>query len=313
MSSRALNPELSTDYDGVSTINSAALTTAPREVFWVFQDRLYAWTSDNKISEVSVTITDGTPLLSVSPIFAASSVFSGAVWQGKLWIATTESSGTVYSWDGSTLLTSTTTAGAGTLILAPYKETLLVFGTHSCKKYDGSTWSTVTMATTTTSFLTRCQVTYKNTLYVGGVDQGGGTSTGKILSWDGTTMTLVNTCDADGTTAANDKAGCWSLQEFNGFLYYGHGNGKAATSTFKVGKFDGVSTWTNAHKDLGSQLSITTAVQIPSMEVFGGSLYAGLVDTYVAIFKSAGSTTDGVWTAVIAHPATINPYDMLVF
>lgn len=313
MGSRALNPELNTDYDGITTVVSAALTTAPREVFWVYNNRLYAWTSDNKISEVAVNIVDGVPLLSVSPIFAASSVCSGAVWQGKLFIATSESSGTVYSWDGSTLLSTTTTAGSGILILAPYKETLLAFGTHSCKKYDGATWSVVSMAVGTTSFIPRCQTTYKNTLYVGGVDQGGGTSTGKILSWDGSTMTNANTCDADGTTAANDKAGCWSLQEFNGFLYYGHGNGKAAASTFKIGKFDGVSTWDNTHKNLGSQLSITTAVQIPSMEVFAGSLYAGLVDTYVAIFKSGGTTTEGAWTASVAHPATINPYDMLIF
>lgn len=271
--------------------------TYPRFLFHRYAGDLYAH-DGTYMHRCTAAARSGVVSGATFPVFATGMVVNSSVeYQGYLYMGGL-SSADVTRWNGSVLETDEASVVTAPTIMAVFRETLLAFGTHSCKKrnLDGS-WSSVSMPGGVTSFKPRAAVTYKDRLYIGGYDDATD-NTGVILTYDGTSLTVARTLTV---SASSGDVGCVDLAVTFGYLYYAYN--ALDMSVAKIGRYDGT-TWTDSHKDMNAVVSGCT---IGRIYPFRGSLLVGLAQQ-LGLYASPLSDTSGTYVAI--STAVKNVYDL---
>lgn len=287
--------------------------------------------------DVAVILTLNTSPLNVSRLYAwragevantPSGPFSFVDFDSKFWFSTTVTTGNethINYFDGTSVVEDRSTVDANQkgAYLAQYREDLIAVYTQNtgridttvyanrCSRRAASSWSDLTLPADVTNF-NPCgkPVVYKDKLFIPGsgtlASKVGGTGA-ILLQLSGTTLTVAR----DDITAGSAKAEGYVVAVFNGYLYYGvYGTNDAIANTAVLGQYDGT-TFTDAHKDLHTQFSLSTWSSIIQMISFRGNLailarsisYTSTGKTH--LFLSPGTSTSGTWTEeLVTGPST---------
>lgn len=292
-----------------------------------FGDELYMYLNGNTdgqaLYRMGTSTVGGVSTTSFSRVLQVSNINTAVEFQGSLWMAEgSGGSGRVYSWDGATLTTDITGVLTGDMIIAKYREDVIVWGTNTAKRRNGGAWSSITMPGGLTSFKARAAAVFKDKLYVGGIDEVGGAGGAwvpRILVWDGTSCTIARSL-ASGSVANNNLEGVLALTVAFGQLFFAWSDTSATAGRGIIGSYDGT-TWTDTVKNLfstPSTVSPPTAniMAVASLQEYRGFLFAGPVRVQDAVpmlpvYADSNGLT-GTWTQLTDEDAQ-GIYDMAVF
>lgn len=278
-----LSEEIATSALFLAKIGDA---TYPRFIFHRFAGDLYVH-DGTYMHRCVAAARSGIVSGSTFPVFTTGMIVNSSIeYQGYLYMGGL-ASGDVTRWSGSVLETDEVAPVTAPVIMAVFRETLMAFGTQSCKKrnLDG-TWSAVSMPGGVTSFKPRAAVTYKDRLYIGGFDDATD-DTGLILVFDGTSLTVARTLTV---STNNTDVGCTDLAVSFGYLYYAYN--ALDVSVAKIGRYDGT-TWTDSHKDMNA---VVAGCAIGRIYPYRGSLFVGL-SQQPGLYRSPLSDTAGTYVA----------------
>jgi hypothetical protein len=289
-------------------------------------------------------IAEGSEPVNVMLITAANSMVVGEMVShyGNLYgivssgeVGTTDQKGYVWKYDGTTYSVVDAPEPLGEsafpkVTLVPFNEQLFAFYSG---EYDGASaqyaearlmdtngsWSQITIPniTDTTYYYVRQGVTYKNTVYIPTVNTY--TTDGdtiEVLAYSsGSAMTVARQINVIPAAGSGTRGA--SLAVFNSYLFYAYRNND---NHVVIGRTDG-SSWTDEHKDLTTQFSIsTTDSSEPGvfLAVYKNELYAYVncgFGTDWRLFKSPGTDTTGTWTTVLtlSGAAYSISYDQQIF
>lgn len=199
----------------------------PRKLFLPFRGKLYVTAIDTATTPSSAGLFE----LSLSPSSTdvadqeGSLTFVQAVTGASSWVVVKEAigevayigtlTGNVYRWDGTSFTQEATAIGTNRLIMFSYAGDIYAASTNSLVKRGGSaaTWNTsYAMPSGVTTFHPSAGIEYESVALIAGND-----TTAKVLSFNGTTLTVSYDPGGTSSKAADLTAGGGSA-----FLSYMH-------------------------------------------------------------------------------------------